>query len=143
VYIPLYLPGPFAMRSFFWVNGTSINASNIQMCIRTIGNIGTGSTILVQSTATNQGTASALQIVALPGTPPTTIPAGSYWLGIGSANAGSTFSARSGALQILTRLGYSGSATVLGVPSGVQSATQIVPFCGISRWDGTSSGQVY
>ena len=138
IYIPLNLPGPFPVRSFFWVNGTTVSASNVQMCIR---NVGGG--ILVQSVATNQATASAMQIVLPTGGGTVLIPAGNYLLGIGAASGSSQFFSRTGALQLVARLGYNGSNTVLGAPNGTMLATSVVPLCGISRWDGTSTGHVY
>lgn len=141
VYIPLNLPGPFLIRSFFWVNGTATTSSNITMGIRTVpGLTGGTSSILVQTTATAQGTSSATQVVAPTGGP-YLLSAGTYLLGFTAASTVSTFQGRAVATQIFARHGYLGAATALAVPDATQ--VTMVPICGVSRWDSTSSKQVW
>ena len=141
VYIPLNLPGPFLIRSFFWVNGTGSTSSNITMGIRTTpGSTGSSSTLLVQSAATAQGSNATTQVVTPTGGP-YLLAAGLYLLGFTAASTGSTFQGRSVATQIFARHGYLGASTALAVPDATQIS--MVPMCGISRWDSTSSKQIW
>ena len=141
VYIPLNLPGPFLIRSFFWVNGTTTTSTNITMGIRTVpGSVGSTTTLLVQTAATAQGANATTQVVA-PSGGPYLLSAGSYLLGFAAASTSSTFQGRSVATQIFARHGYLGAATALAIPDATQ--VTMASLCGISRWDSTSSKQVW
>lgn len=140
VYIPLNLPGPFLVRSFFWVNGTATTSSNITMGIRTVpGSVGGTSTLLLQANTTAQGSSASTQVVALGSS--YLLSAGSYLLGFTAASTISSFQGRSVATQIFARHGYLGASTALAIPDATQ--VTMVPLCGISRWDSTSSKQVW
>lgn len=141
VYIPITLPGPFPVASFFWVNGPTVSGS-ITMCVRTVPtSAAIVSQIIVQTATTTQVGASSIQIVS-PSSSNVLLPAGSYLLGIATSTSANSFIGRAISGQTAARLGFMQSATVLGTPDSAQQI-QGVPICGISRWDSTSAKQIW
>lgn len=85
LFMPLFLPSPYVMRRIGWQNGTTVAATNhIDIGIYT-----DGGTKIYSTGSTVQGSASALQSVAL--ATPMTLPAGVYYWGFQCDTAVATF----------------------------------------------------
>jgi len=130
-YMPLIVPWPYPVRRMFWLNGSSVTSTNMDVGIYT-----DSGTRLFSSGSTAESGASLLQYVTL-GTELILTP-GRYYLALAcsstTANRGGTGVA--GTVARNRQVGVLQEASALPLPAtmtGAQVANAFLPFMGVTR----------
>jgi hypothetical protein len=128
LFIPIWLPAPFQLASFFCVNGSAV-AGNIDM-----GVYGTDGSLISSKGSTAQSGTSTLQILTL--TTPIVLNPGRYFMAISASSASATFISRTPSVIIEQRLGMLQAATqvpLANLPTLATCASAYLPHFGISQ----------
>lgn len=127
MFVPIWLPGPFKLASFFCVNGSTATG-NIDM-----GIYGTDGTLIASKGSTAQSGTSTLQILTITAV---MLPPGRYYMAISASSTSTTFISRTPATNIQWRIGMLQAATQVPLataPTFATPASAVLPIFGIAQ----------
>lgn len=126
LYLPIFLPAPFLVASFFCLNGTTATG-NIDMGLYTYDGA-----LIVSKGSTAQSGTSAVQILSVTAT---LVAPGRYYMAISASSSSATFIARTPVVTLQQRLGILEAATQLPLATAPTFATPTMarlPYFGMA-----------
>jgi len=128
MFLPIHLPAPFLLKSFFAVNGTTATG-NIDL-----GVYGVDGTLIASKGSTAQSGTSTLQILTL--ATPIILSPGRYFMAVSASSTSTTFIGRTPATLILRRFGVLQAASQVPLATGptfATAASAFLPHIGIAQ----------
>ena len=128
LFVPIWLPAPFLLKSMFAVNGTTATG-NIDL-----GVYGVDGSLIASKGSTAQSGTSTLQILSL--TTPIILSPGRYFMAISASSTSATFIGRTPTTQILRRFGLLQAASQVPLATGptfATAASAVLPHFGIAQ----------